>query len=336
MFESARIKLTAWYLVIIMFISIIFSVAFYNVSTREIRRFIRMLELRQEFRSEGIPTPAVRPGNLPTIEDLTEAENHLKIILIIINGIILIIAGGAGYILAGRTLRPIKEMLDEQNRFTTDASHELRTPLTALRAEMEASLFDKHLSIGKVRSLIKSNLEEVIKLQTLSDDLLELAQYQDPNRKKTLTNLSLLQIIEDTLKKVLPLAKKKKITINNQINDIQIRANNNDLNQVFVIIIENAIKYSPEKSKITLSCQKLDHTAEIIITDQGMGINKKDLPFVFDRFYRGDKSRTKTETTGFGLGLSIAKKIIEEHQGSINIESNLGKGTKVILRLPTI
>src|SRR5579871_1666254 len=130
MFESARIKLTAWYLLIIMLISIFFSLAFYNAATREIRRVIRV----QEFRSANtllLPIPAQR------IKDVEESEERLRLILFLINGGIFFLAGGAGYFLAGRTLRPIKIMVDDQNRFITDASHELRTPLTSLRSEIE-------------------------------------------------------------------------------------------------------------------------------------------------------------------------------------------------------
>ena len=163
MFHSARLQLTAWYLLIIMLVSIIFSVAFFNLSTREIQRVMRRQQFRQQLQNDTLITPNIGFSG-PTVEDLKESEDRLKLILLLINTGIFVLAGGGGYFLAGRTLRPIQEMVDEQNRFITDASHELRTPLTVLRSELEANLLGNHMSIHEAKKLIKSNLEEVINL----------------------------------------------------------------------------------------------------------------------------------------------------------------------------
>lgn len=171
MFQSARLKLTTWYLLIIIIISSLYSVAFYNAATREISRIIRIEHARQQTFGAYFPLPP----NLPSIEDLEAIKTRLKVILILFNTGIFIIAGGAGYFLAGRTLRPIKGMMEEQNRFITDASHELRTPLTAARTEIEVALRDKNLTLTEAKKLLASNLEEVQNLQLLSDNLLQLA-----------------------------------------------------------------------------------------------------------------------------------------------------------------
>ncbi len=256
MFESARLKLTAWYLLIIMFISMLFSVAFYNASTREIQRVIRRLQYIQNQLNTGIFFIAPPLPNVPTVQELQESEYRLILVLVFINTGIVLLAGGAGYFLAGRTLKPIKEMVDEQNRFIADASHELRTPLTALRSEMEASLFEKQMRPKDVKALIKSNLEEVMHLQLLSDNLLQLAHYQNQNTKYTLKDISLLQVVENALKRITPIAKRKRILINNEINDVTLVGDAHSLTELFVILLDNAIKYSEPEKLILLSSKK--------------------------------------------------------------------------------
>ncbi len=323
MFEQTRLRLTAWYLLIIMLISIVFSVAFYHLSTQEIQRVIKRVELRQEYQRHE----SFSPPHLPSIQALQESEQRLVVLLILLNGTILLLAGGAGYFLAGRTLHPIKKMVDEQNRFITDASHELRTPLTALRAEMEASLLDKQMTTKAAKNLIASNLEEVITLQALSDNLLQLAQFKH-NGKRVFVSVSLAQAIEDAIKKVTRLAQTKHIMITNEVDEHMLLGNAHDVRELFVILLENAIKYSSDTTTIVLTAQQHEHTIVIKLTDQGIGIDEKDLPHIFDRFYRVDTSRT---TTGYGLGLAIAKKIVEDHKGTIHVTSKRGEGTTFIL-----
>src|SRR5258708_37155136 len=328
MFHSARLKLTAWYLFIIMLISMFFSMAFYNGATREIYRFIHRIEHDQEESFVFRPPPPV------SIQELQDSEQRLLVTLVVINLSILFIAGGSGYFLAGRTLRPIKDMVDEQNRFITDSSHELRTPLTALRSEMEASLLENSLTVKGAKKLIKSNLEEVVNLQVLSDNLLQLAQYQKQNTKPEFKEVSLLQVIEDALKKVTAVAKGKNISNHNTIDDATLKGNAHDLCELFVILLDNAIKYSAEKTTVTLTSEKQDHSIVIEVTDEGIGIDPKDISHIFDRFYRANKSRSKSAAAGYGLGLSIAKNIVQEHKGTIAVESKVGKGTTFTLQLP--
>lgn len=334
MFHSARIKLTAWYLLIIMLISVSFSVAMYRILTSELDRVEKLQRFRVE-RRIFIPPPGFNNEDRfidPAL--IKETEDRLKSILIIINCGIIGSSALAGYFLAGRTLKPIKEMVDEQNRFISDASHELRTPLTSLKSEIEVNLRDSKLSLGEAKQLLKSNLEEVNNLQILSDNLIKITQFGKGNDRLTLTSVSLLQIIKEAFKKINGLAKNKQITIENNLKEYSVYGNKASLVELFVIFLDNAIKYSPEKTKITLSNKKTDGRLLIRITDQGIGIDKQDLPHLFDRFYRADKSRTKTDVSGHGLGLSIAKQIVEEHHGSINVESKVNQGTTFTIQIP--
>ncbi len=343
MFESARLKLTAWYLLIIMLISILFSVAFYHASTREIQHIIDKIEFKQQQLDNGA---IGRPPPPFLLEELQRAKQRLKFHLVILNVFIFIIAGAAGYFLAGRTLRPIKGMIDEQNQFISNASHELRTPIATLRAEMEGSLLERKLSDKKARGLIKSNLEELDTLQELSNNLLKIAQIHNTNPGKYMEKVSLLEIIKSATKKVSPLAKRKQISIKTDVTNTTINGNISSLREVFVILLDNAIKYSPNQSTVNISTEVSKRHVKVFVSDQGVGIAKKDLPHIFERFYRADKSRNQD---GFGLGLSIAKKIIAVHSGSITVRSkensparnalnashnNAGGGTTFIFELP--
>ncbi len=340
MFHSARIKLTAWYLLIIMLISISFSVAIYRVLASELNRVERMQRVRVERRlpepGQILPNPeGITPRSFFLDPELiAETKNRLWVILIFINTMILGVSTGLGYFLAGRTLRPIKEMVDEQNQFITGASHELRTPLTSLKTEIEVNLRDKKLTLDGAKKLLKSNLEDVNNLQVLSDGLIRLTQFQKGTSGLTFMEVSLSSIFNESIKKVANLAKNKKIEITNKVNDLKIQGNKQTLVELLVIFLDNAIKYSPQKTKIKLTSKKTDNHVLVYITDQGIGIEEKDLPHLFDRFYQADKARTKSEMTGYGLGLSIAKQIVEKHHGSIKVQSQPKKGTVFTVQLP--
>lgn len=339
MFQSARLKLTAWYLTLIMAISIFFSVVIYHNITLEVARSLRM----QQFRIYKVQHPGATPPTFvisPNEQSLGDPEifenavERIRLILILVNAGILLVSGGAAYFLAGRTLRPIKEMVDEQNRFITDASHELRTPLTALRSEIEVNLRDEKLTIEDAKKLLASNLEEVDNLQALSDNLLLLAQNKKPNDISVSQPVAISEIIKKAMHKVQSLAKKKDITLHRKnLGKYTVIGDAQHLIQLFVILLENAIKYSPEKTTVTITAESLDHSILIQVTDQGIGIEKKDMPHIFDRFYRADSSRTKQDVSGYGLGLSIAKKIIEAHNGDIRVTSEKNKGTTFTIQL---
>ena len=338
MFQKTRIKLTIWYLLIIMFISLFFSGLIYVGATREFDRVLRFDSFRNSHPElieryiqrpvwdvESLPAAPQGPPNPKLIEStrirVTEG-------LVLINLMILFFSSFAGYFLAGRTLRPIKEMLDEQNRFITDASHELNTPLTSLKTSIEVNLRDKDLTLEKAKKLILSNLEDVNSLQILSNELIELNQYQKSNGNIVFENILLLDIVNQALEKVSVQSDKKKIQISINVPKITVLADEKSLTETFIILLDNAIKYSGQNSTIFVKAKKIDSKVEVTVEDQGIGIEKKDLPFIFDRFYRAEKSRTKNDYAGYGLGLSIAKRVVSLHNGSISVESKVNKGTK--------
>jgi signal transduction histidine kinase len=334
MFYSARIKLTFWYLVIIMIITGLFSIAFYRAATYEVERVIRRLEYTQQTHGYILRGRQLFEYELPdeTLEELKKSKQQLQSLLIFINGGILVISGAAAYILAGRTLAPIQKMIDDQEQFVSSASHELRTPIATLRAEMEGSLLEKHISDQRARELIRSNLEELGVLQELSNNLLRIAQVHNLNDEQILKQISLQEILLHAEKKVMPLAKQKQIQITAQTKKMIIRGDKASLVEVFVILLDNAIKYSPKKSTIQIKIRKKLKSVIITIVDQGAGISKNDMLHIFDKFYRADKSRSKQD--GYGLGLSIARSIVEKHEGTISVTSKIGIGSTFTVSLP--
>lgn len=335
MFRSARLQLTAWYLLIIMCISILFSMAIYHGITGEVERSLRVQKLRlfRQNNPSGFFSDSIRTID-PDVLD--EAKDRILLSLALLNVSIFVAAGGAGYFLAGRTLRPIQKMVEDQNRFITDASHEFRTPLTSLKSEIEVFLRGKTDIAKDTEELLQSNLEEINNLQMLSDNLLELTQYEKPQGTVAFEIVSILDVVDAAVRRVLPLAKRKQMKIEKKIADLLVKGDKQSLVQLLVILLDNAIKYSEKKKAVTISAKTTDHSVVILVKDEGVGIEEKDIPHIFDRFYRADISRTKQQTLGYGLGLSIAQKIAYRHNGSITVESEKDKGTTFRVQLSRV
>lgn len=325
MFKTARVKLTAWYLMIIMSISILFSVVIYRGINAELHRFERRLPM---------PISRVFLEDRLDLEMISEARGRLVTTLVIINLAILGIAGAAGYFLAGRTLEPIEAMVEEQNRFISDASHELKTPLTSLKSAFEVYLRNKRRTQEEADEIARDGITDVNRLQSLSESLLTLTQYQKPNGNMHVESLSLRPIVSEAIRKIMPLAKEKTIAIKKQVRDDTVRGNHYALVDLFVILLDNAVKYTDNKGTIQVTAKKADGFVFVVVNDSGIGISKKDLPHIFDRFYRADSARSGFKQNGYGLGLAIAKKIVDLHEGSIKATSAPGKGSTFTVRLP--
>lgn len=297
MFKEVRIKLTLYYLVIIMAISLFFSAIIYQGATFELSR----IENRQRI---------VRPNPAFMIDPdiIVETKYRIFISLLTLNGIILLGSGLSGYFLAGKTLKPIQNMMDEQKEFISNASHELRTPLASLKSQIEVALRSKKISFRDTKELLQSNLDDVNNMTKLSNYLLKLNKQQ--NAKFEFKKVNLTEIISDV-------AAKKNIKLSLVQTDVM--GDRDSLKELVSILIDNAIKYGEGKEvSVSLSNKTLK------ITDHGIGIHEKDLPHIFDRFFRGDKARSHD---GYGLGLSIAKQIADNHKVRIKVKSKLGFGT---------
>jgi len=330
MFQNARLKLTAYYLLIIMVISLAFSLVIYRGVTTELNRVQTMQKIRIE--SRPFRTDLPHSFFLVQPEVINDATHRLQTTLFIINLAIFTLSAAGGYFLAGRTLKPIADMVERQRRFISDASHELRTPLTALMTETEIALRNKQIT-PPTRKLLKSNLEEINKLKSLTDYLLSLNRYQNPHHLK-LSSFDVSHAVSDAVKKLRHQASKKHILLNLHLKKITLTADQTAITEVITNLLDNAIKYSPKHSQISITTQKTNHYASITISDQGVGITPDQQLHIFDRFYQVDTARNKARHPGFGLGLSIAKDIVTLHHGHISVTSTPGVGSTFTIKLP--
>ena len=330
MFHSAALRLTVWYLAIIMAVSLIFSAILYSVSSADLERNVnRQLGYFNNFLGPG----DIDNYNLLRRHQLNDDKDHLRGSLILFNLAVLGGGGAASYWLARRTLQPIEEALTAQTRFAADASHELRTPLTAIQTENEVALRNPGLKKADAIQLLKSNLEEIAKLKALSDGLLKLAN--NSGRIETAEPVPLKSALQTAIGRLAKAAELKKIKVDNRAGDLSVSGDPDSLSELFYTLLENAIKYSPVASPVKITSASRHHEAVITITDKGPGIKAAELPYIFERFYQSDTSRTKQGDAGYGLGLAIAKKITDAHGGHIEVKSTLGKGSSFVVHLPS-
>ena len=323
MFRSATLKLTAWYLAILMAISITFSVVIYQLNYKEISF---RLENLQHSIIDGFEAPAplsnyfsiyTSGSDSPILTESRKASNQMILSLVYIN-VVVFVAGGLGaFFLARRTLRPIAEAHEAQSRFTSDASHELRTPLAAMKTELEVNLRDPKLEVGEARELLESNLEEVNKLIKLSEMLLHLARFD--HEQLEVDTIDMPVMLEEIIKRYPLESKRFEITARKKSTTL---ANEAAISELMSVLIDNAIKYSPEKSPIYIRVFEQRAHAGFEIRNEGDKIPDEKLPKLFERFFRADTSRNNGSKNGYGLGLSIAKKIVDIHHGELTVSSS--------------
>lgn len=321
LFIWARIKLTALYLLVIAVILVVFSLVIFSDLSYSIRRNI-------DRRNDA----AYNPAEETFIEDATESA---KTSILLIDACIYLIVGGASYLLAGYTLKPIKKALEGQEQFSAEASHELRTPLAVMRTDIEVLLRSKQTLPADVKTVLSSNLEEISDMSKMAGQLLEISRGQNSQKLHTeIFNIS--QPIKKTADKLSLIAAKKNINFQiEKLDDIKIKGSRENLERMAKNIIANAINYTPFGGSVNVSVIKKQNQAQFTVTDTGIGINAKDLPHIFKRFYKADVSRTGTEN-GSGLGLAIVEQIVKKHRGKIKIQSEPNFGTTITVYLPAI
>ena len=265
-------------------------------------------------------------GEVETIKNLTDT-------LLIGSLIIIVVAIIGSYILSKMTLKPIMDSYKKQTEFVQNAAHELRTPLTIIQAKQELLLQEPERKIIDKSEDINIILKETKRLTKLIKELMVLAT-ADSNElklKKEKTNIdSLIKDIVIPYKDYAEM-QEKEINIDLKFNK-EINIDYNKINQLMIIILDNAIKYTAENDKIEIKTYAKDGKCVIEVADTGIGISEEAAKHVFDRFYREDKARSR-ETGGTGLGLSIAHTIVSLHGGSIKIVPNEPKGTRLIIKI---
>lgn len=240
-----------------------------------------------------------------------------------------------GVVVALQDITKQQQLDDSRRAFVADVSHELRTPLTNIKSYSE-TLLDADIDDEATRtSFLKVIDSEADRMTRLVKDLLTLSQLDHSKQHLKLESFSLGTLVESIVNTMSMDAKKRRqiLTYVKGGGTDLVLADKDRINQVVVNIVSNALKYTPEGGNITVVSGQQEQSVYVKISDTGMGIPEKDLPHIFDRFYRVDKARSR-KMGGTGLGLAIAKEIIEAHEGTISIDSIYQKGTTVTIKLP--
>ena len=222
-----------------------------------------------------------------------------------------------------------------RNEFVANASHELKTPMASIKVLVETLQHQKEFNKDMTTEFLQDINSEIDRLTVMITELLTLVR-QDEEGRDLLHSMEFdfAEMIDDVSRKLHPLAEKKNITLNRDLNyQCNIYADSKLVERMCINLIENAIKYTGDDGEVNITLTHTSQNLELIIEDTGIGIPKEELPYIFDRFYRVDKARAR-ETGGSGLGLSIVKSIIRLHDGKIYAESEIDAGTKFTVILP--
>ncbi|GAE87704.1 sensor histidine kinase [Acetivibrio straminisolvens] len=235
--------------------------------------------------------------------------------------------------LASRAIKPIKTSWEKQMAFIADASHELRTPLAVVNSNLEIVMENENETIESQMKWLNNIQSELERMKKLVDDLLFLAR-ADAEDEMPKEYFDLSSLVHKIFDEFTPLCQKKDIEFLLDTKDnIIFYGNEFRIKQLITILLDNAIKYTGEEGKVELKLESHTSTVQLSVSDTGEGIPKEHIDKIFDRFYRVDKSRSRNHG-GAGLGLAIAKCIVNEHKGNINVSSVVSEGTKFTVSLP--
>lgn len=246
----------------------------------------------------------------------------------------LVISAGASYLLSRMTLRPIADAWAKQTEFVQNASHELRTPLTVIRTTQELLLDDPHARIVDKFEDITLTIEEAERLSRLTESLLVLTATDAGHLDLETSDVDLRELCTEIVSAYGDIALMQEKTLELiEGDDAEVCGDRDKLRQLLAILLDNALKYTSKGDAVRLSIASQGAGAVVMVEDTGIGIDEGDLERVFDRFYRADAARSR-ETGGTGLGLPIAKGIVEAHGGTICLERGDAGGIAAIVRLP--
>jgi two-component system phosphate regulon sensor histidine kinase PhoR len=243
---------------------------------------------------------------------------------------------GHGVLLVLHDVTELRRLERVRTEFVANVSHELRTPLTSIRGYLE-TLLDGALAdpANGVRFLEIAHTHAE-RLSRLVDDLLQLSDIETGKLVLKPALLSLHDVAAEVVVFFEKQAEQKRLTLVNNVPDIQVQADWDRLTQIFVNLVDNAVKYTPTRGSITLAAERWSGAfVHVWVVDTGIGIPSIDLPRITERFYRVDKARSR-ELGGTGLGLAIVKHLVQAHGGELWLESELGKGTTVNFSLPVV
>ncbi len=257
--------------------------------------------------------------------------NNLLKVFIGIGSISLILLLFISIYLTNKTIKPIKESFEKQKEFIANASHELKTPLTIIRTNTSLVLSNKNKTVESQSKWLNYIDNQIERMSKLIDEMLSLAKLDTGKELEEFIVFDISKLINNVLLTFEAVLFENNIELLSNIEeDITIKGDRESIKKVFIVLLDNAIKYTNKNGKIDVELNHDKNKIKLKVKNTGEGIKKEDLNKIFERFYRVDTSRAR-ETGGYGLGLSIAKSIVESHNGKIYAESNIGKDTTFII-----
>jgi two-component system, OmpR family, sensor histidine kinase CiaH len=268
----------------------------------------------------------------------TDAEetiiNNFQKLIIIFSIVFIVLSISASYILSKKMMQPIILSWKKQAEFVENASHELRTPLTIIQNKLELLLTSPQEKIANKFENIALSLSETRRLSKLTSDLLTLARADSAETQLVKQTIHVDTFVKNVCAPYIEIAESQDKHLWLQLNcDMKLEADEVRLHQLLVILLDNALKYTGENDSIGVKTCEEDHKIIFEVSDTGIGIKEENMKYIFDRFYREDRARSR-ETGGVGLGLSIAHWIVKQHEGTIKATQNKNKGTTFKVKLP--
>ncbi|MGL9749152.1 sensor histidine kinase [Enterococcus sp. DIV0170] len=244
------------------------------------------------------------------------------------------IAFVSSYLISKQAVLPIKNAWQKQLDFTADASHELRTPLAVIQTNLEIVMDSPEETVASQMKWLENIHIEQQHMERLVSDLLTISRADTGEEEIQRTVFSLDSLLKSIVEKFSPVCQNKTIQLKaNLASEVPFYGDQQRINQLVMILLDNAYQYSNEGGQITLTLKNLPKDTQISVKDTGIGISEENVTKLFDRFFRVTNSRKKNPD-GLGLGLSIAKLITQQHQGDITVTSTVGEGTEFIVTLP--
>lgn len=261
----------------------------------------------------------------------TAFSQHLTTIFLEINALMMLLAVAISYYLARRTLEPLHHVLETQERFAAELAHELKTPLATVLLELEAfTRASRNLSATQKKELHQVALS-IKEVGQITEQTLALMSVDQGSRSAP-EACDLETIAQEALNQIRPVAQTKGITVTGPRpldTPLTVTGHRIPLKQILMILLDNAVKFTPRGGKVGLTLRSSDHAVLVNVTDTGPGISNEEQALIFDRWHQGD-----ARTSGAGLGLAIAKRIAQDHGGRLVVSSQVGHGAKFTLRLP--
>ncbi len=338
-FRSARWKLTVLYCALLAAVVGVLSGALYEFHSHDVDRLQR--KGKRPFIVEGTQPSAIVPGAAErefdaAVGERTDAAEYLERLgqnILLADLITLLVGGALAALLAGRTLRPIRETVESEKQFYANAAHDLRTPLAVMRSEAEVALRAPQLTPADARRIVASSLEEIDRMSVMVEQMLDLAR-GGHKRPAQLAPVDLAALAQATVEKRMSRAAQGGVRLSVTADPAaRIRGDTLSLQRALDNLLENALAYTPSGGSVDVAVEKAHGHVLLRVDDTGIGIPESDLPRITEPFFRGDRARG-VHPGGAGLGLTIVKDTVEAHGGSLRAGRRTNGGTTIALRFP--